>query len=230
MPSAIAPQRGLAGAFASCALATLILLASHPAPAGHGLAGLIRAAAGARLRDALVHGGFIAILAVLIVSVVFLSRRLGAERVPVVAALVSFAIGCGALMLSMIVDGFAVPAIAARFEGATDPSELRVAEALLILCGTLIRCLMPAGLAFQAAALAGWSAALASAGGRGRAVGMLGAATALFLGAAALLAPPSLAPHLLPGGIALQSVWYLALAALLARPAAPAAPAVPSRS
>ena len=133
-------------------------------------------------------------------------------------------------MLSMIVDGFAVPAIAARFAGTADPGELRSAGTLLILCGTLIRFLMPAGLLFQAAALAGWSAALASAAGRGRAVGVLGAVSAVFIGAVALLAPPPLAAHLLPGAIVLQSLWYLALAALLAWPQPPAAIATPSRS
>jgi hypothetical protein len=230
MSSGIAPQRGLAGAFALCALAQLTLLASHPAPAGHGLAELIRVEGGAQLRDALVHGGVIATLSVLIVCFVFLSRRLGAQRVAVVAALVSFCIGCGALMLSMIVDGFAVPAIATRFSGTADPGELRSAETLLILCGTLIRFLMPAGLLFQAAALAGWSAALAGDGGRGRAVGVLGVATAVFLGAVVLLVPPPLAQHLLPGGIVLQSVWYLALAAMLGRPPAPVTAATASRS
>jgi hypothetical protein len=37
------PQRGLAGAFALCALATLVLLTSHPAPAARGLAELLQA-------------------------------------------------------------------------------------------------------------------------------------------------------------------------------------------
>jgi hypothetical protein len=197
------PQRGLAGAFALCALATLVLLASHPAPAARGLAELLQAEARDRLRDALVHGGFIATLSVLIVCFVLLSRRLGGARMPVVAGLVMFSLGCELVILSMIIDGFAVPAIATRFSGALERDELRSAETL------------PAGLLFQAAAIACWSAVMVRGRGRPRAVGVLGAATAAFLAAVVVAVPPPLGQHLLLGGIVLQSVWYLGIAALL---------------
>jgi len=213
-------QRGLAAALALCALATLTLLASHPAPAGHGLAELISSEARDRARDALVHGGFIVTLAVLIVCFVFLSRRLGSERVPVVAGFVAYCIGCGALMLSMIVDGFAVPAIAARFDPAGG-GDLKSAETLFILCGTLIRFLMPLGLAFQAAAMLAFSAVILRSGGWGRAVGVLGVAAALLLGGALLAVPPRGAMHVLLGGIVLQALWYFGLAGLLWRAPAP---------
>jgi len=222
------PQRGLAAAFALCALATLVLLASHPAPAAGGLAVLLQAEAHDRLRDALVHGGFIATLSVLIVCFVFLSRRLGGARMPVVAALVMFSLGCELLILSMIIDGFAVPAIATRFSGAVERGELRSAETLLILCGTLIRFLLPAGLLFQAAAIACWSAVMVRGSGRPRAVGVLGVATAAFLAAVVVAVPPPLGQHLLLGGILLQSLWYFGIAALLLDRSG--WPAAPSRS
>lgn len=202
-------------AFALCALATLTLLASHPAPGGHGLADLISAEARASLRDALVHGGFIVTLAALLVCFQFFSRRLGAERVPVVAGLVAYCIGCGALMLSMIVDGFAVPAIATRFQDAGGAGELKTAETLLILCGTLIRFLMPLGLLFQAAAMLAFSAVIVRDRGWWRAVGVYGLVVALALGGALLAVPPRGEMHVLLGGIVLQSLWYLGLAGSL---------------
>ncbi len=207
-------HRGLAAALALCALATLTLPANHPAPAGHGLPDLISAEARDRLRDALVHGGFIVTLAVLIVCFAFLSRRLGAERVPVVAGFVAYCIGCGALMLSMIVDGFAVPAIATRFSDTPGGADLKSAETLFILCGTLIRFLMPLGLLFQAAGMLAFSAVIVRGGGWRRAVGVFGVGAALFLGTALLAVPPRGETHVLLGGIVLQSLWYLGLAGL----------------
>ncbi|MDB6157427.1 MAG: hypothetical protein JWO04_1133 [Gammaproteobacteria bacterium] len=118
----------LAGAFAFCSLATLTLLANHPMPGAHTFADLIKAEARNQFVDGLVHGGFMATLSVLIVCFVFLSRALGMARVAVVAAFVAFCIGCGALMGSMILDGFVVPAIAVRFSGMGSADALTRAE------------------------------------------------------------------------------------------------------
>ena len=211
----VAADRALRAAIALCALATLALLASHPAPAGHGLVDLINAEARDRVRDAMVHGGFIVILATLLVCFTFFSRRLGMERVPVVAGLVAYCIGCGALMLSMLIDGFAVPAIATRFSDAPGGGDLKSAETSFLLCGTLVRFLMPLGLLFQAAAMLAWSAVIVRDAGWRRAVGICGVAAALFLGTALLAAPPMLEQHLFLGGIVLECLWYLALAGLL---------------
>ena len=211
----VAADRALGAAFALCALATLALLASHPAPAGHGLVDLINEEARHRVRDAMVHGGFIVTLATLLVCFTFFSRRLGMERVPVVAGLVAYCIGCGALMLSMLIDGFAVPAIATRLSDAPGGVDLRSAQTSFLLCGTLVRFLMPLGLLFQAAAMLAWSAVIVRDAGWRRAVGAFGVAAALFLGTALLAAPPMLEQHLLLGGIVLECLWYLALAGLL---------------
>jgi hypothetical protein len=211
----VAADRALGAAFAVCALATLALLASHPAPAGHGLVDLIKAEARDKVRDALVHGGFIVTLAALIVCFTFFSRRLGMERVPVVAGLVAYCIGCGALMLSMLIDGFAVPAIATRFNDAPGGVDLKSAETSFLLCGTLVRFLLPLGLLFQAAAMLAWSAVIVRNAGWRRAVGVFGVAAALLLGATLLAVPPMLEQHLLIGGIVLECLWYLALAGLL---------------
>lgn len=213
--AAVAADRALAAAFVLCALATLALLGSHPAPAAHGLVDLINAEARDRVRDALVHGGFIVTLAALIVCFALFSRRLGMQRVPVVAGLVAYCIGCGALMLSMLIDGFAVPAIATHFNNMPDGDDLRSAETLFLLCGTLIRFLMPFGLLFQAAAMLAWSVVIVRDAGWRREVGVFGVCAALFLGVALLAVPPMLEQHFLLGGIVLESLWYLALAWLL---------------
>jgi hypothetical protein len=208
-------RRGLAAAFALCALASLTLLANHPNGGAHSLADFIKEAASNQFRDGLVHGGFIVTLGALIVCFVFLSRCLGSARAPVVVGLVFFCIGCGALMASMILDGFATPVIAARIAGTDSPDNLLTAKALFILLGALIRSLMPMGMLLQSGAMLSWSSVIVRGRGLRRAVGAFGLAAALSLMVALLAVPAEMAAHVLLGGIALQAIWYFVLAALL---------------
>jgi hypothetical protein len=207
--------RGLGTAFALCALATLTLLANHPNAGTHNLGDFIKEEARNQFIDGLVHGGFIVTQVALSVCFLLLSCRLGSNRVPVVIAVVAFLIGGGALMTSMILDGFATPAIAARLAGTDTADNLLIARTLLILLGTLIRFLMPMGLLLQSVAILAWSSVIARDRGLPRAVGVFGLAAAVALIVVLLAAPVTMATHVLLGGILLQATWYLALAALL---------------
>ncbi len=207
--------RGLGTALALCALATLTLLANHPNGGAHDLADFIKEEARNQFIDGLVHGGFIVTQGALFVCLLLLSRRLGSDKVPVVIAVVAFCIGCGALVASMILDGFASPAIAVRLAGTDSADNLLMAKTLLILLGTLIRFLMPMGILLQAVAMLAWSAVIARDRGLPRAVGLFGSVAAVALIAVLLAAPVTMATHVLLGGILLQATWYLALAALL---------------
>ena len=216
----------LAVAFAVCSLATFTLLANHPMAGAHTLADLIKAEARDQFVDALVHGGFIVTLSVLIVCFVFLARLLGMTRVAVVSGLVAFGVSCGALMGSMILDGFVIPAIAVRFSGTGDTGLMQT-QTSFMLCGTLIRFLMPMGLLFQGAAMLSFSAAIVDRRGWRLAVGVFGLAGALVLIGAIFAPLPRLREHVLLGGIVLVAVWYLALAgALCARNGWTASPGV----
>jgi hypothetical protein len=205
----------LAGAFAFCSLATLTLLANHPMPGGHTLVDRIQAEARNQFVDGLVHGGFIVTLSVLIVCFALLARALSVARLPAVAGFVAFCVGCGALMGSMILDGFVIPAIAVRFSDIGNADGLNKGETLLILCGTLIRFLMPMGLLFQAAAMLSWSAAIVGSRGWLRAAGVFGLAAGILLIGAMLVPLPRLREHVLLGGIVVLALWYLAIAAAL---------------
>jgi hypothetical protein len=207
-------RRGLAAAFAVCALASLTLLANHPNESRGSFSDLINNEAAHRVIDGVVHGGFIVTLTALISCFVILSRFLGLARPPVVVGLVCFCTGCAALMASMILDGLAVPALAARFIHAED---LQPAKTLFIFIGTLIGILMPIGMSFQSVAMISWSWVIAGERGLGRAVGAYGLAVALVLIAAIFAIPATMASHVILGGIVLQSIWYLAIAVLLVR-------------
>jgi hypothetical protein len=210
-------RRGLAAAFALCAVATATLLGNHPDGGSGSFADMLQSEARNQLRDAIVHGGFVVTLCVLMVCFVFWSRLLGAARAAVVVGMVAFCVGCGGLIASMLLDGFVAPALAARFVVADSPDNPAMARTLLIFCGTVIRFLMPLGLVFQSVAILSWSSVLLGARGAARAVGGFGSICAVLLIIGLLAAPAKLVPHLLLVGIATQVIWYLGIAGLLAR-------------
>jgi hypothetical protein len=198
-----------------CALTTLILLANHPAGGGHTLSEVINSEARDQRADALVHTGFLITLAFLIVCLVLVARTLGSARPVVLTGLVSFCVGSGMLMLSMILDGLAVPAIAQRFVGITDDAALLPARTALMFCGVLIRFLMPLGLLFQAATMLTWSIAIAARRGLRLAAAVYGVLAGVLVIGGVLFAPAAMSQHVLLGVILLLAVWYAALALLV---------------
>jgi hypothetical protein len=205
-------RRCLAAAFSLCALASLTLLASHPSGSPGRFADLVRDEAAHQVIDGVVHGGFVVTLVALIICFVLWSRFLGLAKPPVVIGLVCFCVGCGTLIASMVLDGFAIPAIAVRFASTDD---LQPAKTLFVLVGTLIRFLMPMGLLFQFVAMLSWSSVIVKGPGLARAVGLLGSVVAIILIVAIFAIPAAMAAHVILGGVALQAIWYLAIAALL---------------
>ena len=207
-------RRNLSAAFVACALATLTLLANHPGSGAHTFAELLKAEASSQRIDAIVHGGFIAILSALTVCFVFLARHLGQEKVPVVIGLVALCIGTGTMIASMVVDGLVIPEIATRFAGSVAPDQIASARTIFVLCGALIRFLMPMALAFQAVAMLGFSSAWLVQP-RKRVPGIYGLLVGTLLIVALLIVPAPLLDHLLMLSIVLQAIWYLAIAVAL---------------
>ncbi len=214
-------DRKLAGAFALCGLASLLLLANHPAGSAHDFAGVLREEAANQLVDGVVHGGFIFVLAALIVCFLLLARRLGAGRVLVTVTLVAFCIGSAFLMASMLVDGLVIPAVAARCLNVDAPEKLAAAKALFVFAGTLISFLMPLGLALQSIAMLSLGGLLIAGPPRRRMAGAFGAGAGILILAAVAATPAAMAAHVLLGGIVLIALWYFILAALLWRGAGP---------
>ena len=210
------PARGPGAALIVCALASVALLAGHPAGgASPLLADVLRSEAAQRLPDAIVHGGFVLVLAIELIGFAALAVRLGAARTAVLAAMVFFLIGAGLLAASMIVDGLITPAVAARYAMAPLAKQ-EAARALFVLIGEAIRVLMPMGLAFQGAAALAWGTALIA-----RPTARISSAVALAAGAAILLAAAASlwipSPHLLMLALLGQAVWTFAAGVMLWR-------------
>ncbi len=193
-------------------IAALALLANHPGEAAQTFADVLKSEAANRLMDGVVHGGFIAVLGLQLVCYSVFSARLGYSRATTIAGLVFFAMGAAFLSASMLIDGLATPAIAARYLAA--PTKLEFAKSLFVLMGTLVSFLMPIGLMFQSAAIAAWGWAL-TASGQSRVAGLFG----LVMGSLMLVALgasfTAMNPFALMGAIVGTALWAMVAGALL---------------
>jgi hypothetical protein len=195
-------------------IAALALLANHPGGGATTFADVLKEEASNRLMDGIVHGGFIAVLALQMVCYAVFSRRLGLQRSAALAGLIFFAIGAAFLAGSMVLDGLVTPAVAAKYLAA--PAKIEFAKSLFVLIGTLIGFFMPLGLMFQSAAIAAWGWALV-ASGMSRVLGVI--ALIAGVGLAALLATSFAAmnPFVLMGAMAVMAAWAMAVGAMLLR-------------
>jgi hypothetical protein len=193
-----------------------VLLTQHPAEAPGAFADILKGEAAHRLQSAVVHGGTIALLAAQMVGFALLAARLGAARGPVIAALALSAMGFASLAGSLTLDGLVIPDIATRY-AAAPPEAMAGAKALFVLAGSLIRFLMPMGLAFQAAGAACWGVALWRAARPDRMAGGLGLAVGALVLAGLAATITGLDGMLVMGAFAGQAVWQIALGVGLIR-------------
>ena len=198
-------------------ITSIALLANHPGGQAHDFAGVLKNEASHQLADAIVHGGFIVVLAVQFVCYAIFSAHLGMWRTSVITGLVFFAVGSMFLSGSMTLDGLVTPALAVKYLATPDKAEF--AKSSLVLVGALIRFLMPIGVAFQSIGIAGWGWAL-FASRRSRVAGIIG----LAIGVGAFLALVSTAttmnPIVLMGAIAGTTLWAITVGTVFARNAA----------
>jgi hypothetical protein len=215
MPLEKPPQTRAIGIVAmATGIAGLALLAAHPMGDAKTFADVLASEAANRGPDALVHGGFIVVLALQLVCYSVFSARLGFARISTLAALVLFAVGAAFLSGSMLIDGLVTPAIAARY--VAKPDKIESARTLFVLMGTMVGFLMPIGLAFQSAAIACWGWALA-ASGMARVVGFIGVALGLVLIVALGIGVATMNPLALMAAIAATALWAITVGTLLLR-------------
>jgi hypothetical protein len=211
---ATVPLKGRGILLVAAACASIVLLAFHPGDSATDFVGVLRNEAADQRANAIVHGGFVVLLAIEFVCLAALSMRLGLARAAVVAGLTFFAAGAAAFAASLLIDGLAIPAIAVKYLAAP-AAKLDNAKALFILCGALIQSLQPVGILFQWAAVACWSVVLVRM--KSRLTGVLGLLLAASIAAMFLLplAIPSLSflggATILIAGLLGQALWLAAV-------------------
>jgi hypothetical protein len=212
--SGTAQSRGIGLLAIATGVTAFALLAGHPDAAAKTFADVLRNEAAGRVADAIVHGGFIVVLALQTICYAALSARIGWRRVTALAGFVLFAFGAAFLAASMLLDGLVTPALAARY--VAEPANIDFAKALFRLVGTLIGLLMPIGLAFQSLSIAAWGWALV-ASGVSRIAGVLGLALGGAAFAALAATAGAISPLVLMGSIAVTSLWAIIAGIVLLR-------------
>jgi hypothetical protein len=208
------PGTVLTGALAIVTgIASLGLLAMHPGGQAQDFAGVLQEEAANRVKDALVHGGFIIVLTVQLTCYAILSRRIGFPRPLVMAGLVFFAAGAAFLCGSMVIDGLVTPAIAAKY--ATVPAKADFAKSLFVMSGALVAALMPLGLFFQSIGVALWGLSLLRKPSPSRAAGILGVTIGAVVVGGLIETVGAMDPIVLMGGIAALALWAFAVGVLL---------------
>jgi hypothetical protein len=115
------------------ALLTVVFMAMHPVSGASGVADFAgRAERGMHL-NALVHGVQISLLLLMVPCFLFIADVLGSGRLVVRIGLVLMVLGATGGVAAGLINGFMVPATAARYAGA-EPATLEGLEAVLRLC------------------------------------------------------------------------------------------------
>lgn len=164
--------------------------------------------------DRAVHAVVIVAACGLLFGVAAFALRRGV-RDGVLAGLIAYAVGTGPAIAAALIDGFLIPAIAARFASA-DQQTVRTALVLVTACAAAIQIATKTWLLATSAAIALWSVGLLRERGLVRAAGAGGiAATALALGLIAFTG--NFDPHSLGVVVLAQTLWYVSIGALMIR-------------
>jgi hypothetical protein len=194
----------------------LVAISHHPvAPRRRGLEAL-QAIVDLGTTDRIVHGFLIAIILGLIFS--FTVYALGRVRLSVCAvAWVAFFAGSMGVIGAGLIDGFFVPAFAESYL-ASAPTDAAPAVVILKAAAVAIQVLTRFGFLALTAATFLWSIDLLLDRGPSRIIGLLGVISSLAT-VAVLMFGGTVNVHSLLTIVALQAIWYLAIAWQMILPA-----------
>lgn len=213
-PDAVKAGERLAGVIAiAVGLGSVALLTLHPMDRANSFAEIVQNEAAGLTQDAIVHGGFIVVMALQLVCYGAFSSTLSASRLASRAGFTFFAIGAAWLSLSMLFDGLVTPAVAARY--VAQPDKIESARPLFVFIGAIVQRVMPMGIGFQAAAMVCWSVALFS--DRMAVSGTIGLALAAVLAIAVYLGAFAGMMMALMGAFVLLALWAVLVGVVLVR-------------
>jgi hypothetical protein len=139
--------------------ASVLLMTHHPVIAAHEAAAVVAELAQKARIAQVVHGALIALTGALVFGLLELGSALGSRRAAVRGAFIAYAAGSAGLIGAALGSGFLVPAVAARYEGASGPA-LDALPQLLGLATLATRTLASFGVAATSGAILLWSVAL----------------------------------------------------------------------
>jgi hypothetical protein len=208
-----APARGPALAIAAAAVVSTIFVALDRGATGRTPAEILAALAGLLQLKEWVHGVAIAATCAYAFGFSALAARLGMRRPLVLAGLVAYLAGCGALIGATVFDGFVTPHVAS--DGAVaQPERLAFAYNLVHYLGAVVNDLAKLGWVLQAAGALGLAAALWQGARR---IALLGVVSGVLILAVIVTAPVFMGMGAILAVLLAQMVWNLAAAVHLWR-------------
>jgi hypothetical protein len=211
------PSSPVAGATMILSAVVAVAAVAHHPSVGRAASGADVLAQIVRLSalDESVHAVVIVAACGLLFGLTAFAARRGLRNEAVLAGLIAYATGTVFAIAAALIDGFLIPAIAARYATAP-PARLDTALQLLTVCAMTIQIATKTWLLATCFAVLMWSSGLIRHGRVLRAIGALGAvATAALLVVLAFTA--NVNPHSLGLIVVLQTVWYVAIGALMVR-------------
>ena len=212
-----ASTRSAGAAIAAATIVSTVFVALDRAGGGASPLEILRGIAALTDLKEWVHGVAIASVCAYAFGYATLARRLGLERPLVLAGLVTYLIGCVAMIGATILDGFVTPHIASDAIVATAPERVRFAYDLVHYTGVLLSDLAKLGWILQAIGAVAWSVALLRERGLERAIGMVGLASSALVVAAIAASETNMSMASLLGVLLAQLLWNLAAAVALIR-------------
>jgi len=218
MTAPVASHRAAAVAIAAATVISTVFVALDRSGGGHTPAEILAGIAGLITLKEVVHGVAIASVCAYGFGYATLARWLGLHRPLVLAGLVMYLLGCGAMIGATIVDGFVIPHVA--IDALASPDRVGFAYNLVHSLGLVVNDLAKLGWILQAVGTLAWAVTLARSSGFPRAVGLVGVVSsglvcALIAGSATSMSMTGLLAVLLA-----QLVWNVSAAAVLATPRA----------
>lgn len=193
----------------------LVLLALHPHGAGADLPAIMASEASLARMNAWVHGSMLLANLVLLSAFALGTPAAGRGSVARTVATVAFACGAAAMGASLLLDGMVVPYLAGKFVASADAETRSSLLVMVRLCETLIRYLMPWGVAGQSLGIALWSFTLLGEPGCARVAGAAGLCVGFAVCTGLLMLGGS--PLLLMAALFAAAIWCIAVGACALR-------------
>jgi hypothetical protein len=198
----------------ACALLAVLGMLHHPVLPRHDPSEIVQAFAGVSGPSVAIHSFLIAVVLVQLIGFHGFARTLGFGRPLVAGGFILWTAGTLALISAAVINGLALPSLAAAFHDAT-PAQAETFRSLARFAWSLNQAWDKVGLVSWCAALILWSAALVRLAGPARLLGAIGLIAPLGLATAVLTGALAMGAHGFTLAIACFSLWTLAAGALL---------------
>jgi len=203
-------------AIAAATIISTIFVALDRSGGGGNPLEILQGIARLQLLKEVVHGIAIASVCAYGFGYAALARRLGLQRPLVLAGLVTYLLGCAAMIGATILDGFVTPHIAADAISAA-PERVAFAYNLVHYLGVVLNDLAKLGWILQAAASLAWSLTLIREGGFNRMIGLIGLLSSALVGVVVIGSATNMSMTSLLSVLLAQLIWNIAAAVVLIR-------------